>query len=286
MKAWLFDYYPPNNTIEFRSSDDLELIYEALSSDQPMIQEWSALTVDFEDTGRPADILNRFNGALVISKKVKDILEQQSIEQIEFLPILTDAGEAYYILHVLNIIDCIDTGTSKVRMVHGDTNQFDEYSLVLHAESLEQQHMFRIKYPQKERTLPYIYVSDSLQDMLSASIVGYQLVEIWDSEFSWKEKEEEHERMSKEIDKSLMTFFDFEQAKKFARKNKGKMVLSGKWAIKADKDKQIWLGNLQLDGSYSWMVPSYYPPVLLGLRWGIVEKRDTWFSRLGKGFTR
>lgn len=280
MKAWLLDYYPPNNTIEFSDSEELDQVYKALGSNKPIIQEWSAPNVEFNDVGKPADILNRYTGALVISRKVKELLEQNHIEHIEFLPLSTATEEEYYILHVLSVIDCIDPVSSKVRTYYDDVPQFDEYSLVLDQKALQGQHIFRIKLPSEDRELSYIYVSDFLQEILSQSIVGYQLVEIWDSKFSWKAKEEKHERMGQEIDSSLLEVFDFDKAKKFARKNKGHMVYSGEWAIKADKDKRIWLGNLQLDGSYSWINPIYYPPILLELQWGIPERSKTMFSRL------
>lgn len=97
MKAWLLDYYPPNNTIEFSDSEELDQVYEALGSDKPIIQEWSGPNVEFNDMGKPADILNRYTGALVISRKVKELLEKNQIEHIEFLPLLTATEEEYYI---------------------------------------------------------------------------------------------------------------------------------------------------------------------------------------------
>ncbi|AJS58556.1 hypothetical protein [Paenibacillus sp. IHBB 10380] len=68
--------------------------------------------------------------------------------------------------------------------------------------------------------------------MLNRSIVGCQLVEIWDSEFSWKEKEEKFETICNEVDNSLIKKFDFNKARKFVLKNKGEVVYSGKWEIK------------------------------------------------------
>ncbi|MDK8189185.1 hypothetical protein QP794_03695 [Paenibacillus sp. UMB7766-LJ446] len=167
MKAWLLDYYPPNNTIEFSDSEELDQVYEALGSDKPIIQEWSTPIVEFNDVGKPADILNRYTGALVISRKVKELLEQNHIEHIEFLPLSMATEEEYYILHVLSVIDCIDPENSKVRTYYDDVPQFDEYSLALDQKALQGQHIFRIKLPSEDRELSYIYVSDFLQEILS-----------------------------------------------------------------------------------------------------------------------
>lgn len=281
MKVWLLDYHPANNTIEFSDYDDYTKVNNLLESRNPIICEWSTCKVQLNEKNKPADILERFNGALVISRKVKDIFEQNNLENVEFLPLSSSTEVQYFIFRVLTIIDCIDPLNSKVTSY--DSNNiasYDEYCLSLVKETLQDQHIFRIKLPQKDVLLPYIYISDELKELLDRSIVGCQLVEIWDSELSWKEKEEKYETICNEVDKSLLKTFDFGKARKYVLKNKGKLAYSGKWAIKADENNRIWLGDLLLDGSYSWMIPVYYPPILLGLKWGVFERQKSIFSRL------
>ncbi|WP_426448515.1 hypothetical protein ACP26L_28420 [Paenibacillus sp. S-38] len=110
-------------------------------------------------------------------------------------------------------------------------------------------------------------------------------MEIWDSALSWQEKEAQYESMVKEVDQSLLETFSFEKAMKSIEHNQGMVVYSGKWALKTNADKEMLLGELMRDGTYSWMNPLYIPPILLGLTWGLKEKRGrsgSFFSRFFK----
>jgi len=79
--------------------------------------------------------------------------------------------------------------------------------------------------------------------------------------------------------RSLVETFDFSSAIKYIKKNKGKIAYSSRWALKTDERNETLLGNLHLDGTYSWTDPIYYPPIFLGLTWGIKEKRS-FFEKL------
>ncbi|ULL14827.1 hypothetical protein DVH26_10445 [Paenibacillus sp. H1-7] len=246
-----------------------------LSQKQPLAKEWSAVNVKIVDKGRPSDILGRFNGALAVSSATKEILLRHNIDNIEFLPLRTDfSEEKYYLLHVLNILDCIDPINSKIiRYIKDDIAEYDEYSLSLVEENLLNQPMFRMKLPNRNTLLSYVYVSDQLMQVLRGSIQGFQFIDIWDSEVSWRQAEEKYERMCQQIDLSLSQTFDFNTAQDYVTKNVGKLVYSGKWSIKADKQGEILLGTLKIDGEYDWITPLYYPPVILSLTWGIKEKK-------------
>lgn len=257
--------------MEFTDYDDFSKVNAMLSSRQPLAKEWSAVNVKIVDKGKPSDILGRFNGALAVSSATKEILLQNNTDNIEFLPLRTDfSEEKYYLLRVLNILDCIDPINSKIkRYIKDDIAEYDEYSLSLVEEKLLNQTMFRMKLPKRDALLSYVYVSDQLMEVLRGSIQGFQLIDIWDSEFSWKQAEEKYEWMCQQVDLSLSRTFDFNTAQDYATKNVGSVVYSGKWAIQADEQGEVSLGTLMTDGEYNWTTPLFYPPIILSLMWGI-----------------
>lgn len=58
------------------------------------------------------------------------------------------------------------------------------------------------------------------------------------------------------------------------RVDQGQAVASGKWKMQLDEKGRFWLGDLNLELKYSWIMPIYIPPVLLGYRWHEVEKSE------------
>ncbi|NBC71889.1 hypothetical protein GT003_23070 [Paenibacillus sacheonensis] len=203
-------------------------------------------------------------------------MEQVPRLNVEFLPLKSKDGE-FSILNVLNVLDCIDMSASKVK----DTIStiYDIEGLALKADIVQGQDIYKVKLPEGNRILPQIFVSDKLKLIIESQLEGFQLIDLWDSEFSWQEQEAKFASMCQEVDASLQTTFNFDKAAKHVKKNSGVIAYSGKWAIRADENQDIWLGDLMLDGTYSWMNPIYYPPIILGLTWGIKEKKRSLFMR-------
>ncbi|WP_435923390.1 hypothetical protein [Paenibacillus sp. DYY-L-2] len=171
-------------------------------------------------------------------------------------------------------MNCIDQDRSK-KTSFG----VDEYTLALYEVIVGEHRIFNMILPDNHRMLSYPYVTDELKNKIEEHLTGYQLIEIWDSEMSWEEKELKLEQMGREIDESLVEEFDFEKARKYVKRNKGQLAYSGKWALKVNKDNKI-------DGTYHWMVPIYYPPIILGLRWGVMEKRESLLNKWKKRLKR
>lgn len=162
------------------------------------------------------------------------------------------------------------------RLSSGKLLDYEE--LELYKDVVQDKDIFKIILHEGDRVLPKIYVSDQLKALIENQLEGFQLVEMWNSEFSWKQKEEKYSNMCEEVDKSLKKTFDFGKAVDYVQKNKEKVAYSGKWALKVDDENEILLGQLQLDGSYIWINPVFYPPIILGLTWGTKEKRNTLFG--------
>lgn len=281
MKVWLFDYHPANDSVEFVHDDDFTRVNELLRCGEPLAEQWSGYEVRVEKKARATDLYGRYAGALVINKKAKLLFEQDPDLNVEFLPLKSESGEVYYLLRPLSVLNCIDRDRSKKTSVG-----VDEYSLALYEEIVGEHRIFNMILPDNHWMLPYPYVTDELKEKIEEHLTGYQLIEIWDSEMSWEEKEFKFEQMSREVDESLVEVFDFDVARKYVIKNKGKWAYSGKWALKVNEENDVCLGELQVDGTYHWMVPIYYPPIILGLRWGVMEKRESWLNNWKKRLKR
>ncbi|MBY3619953.1 hypothetical protein HGO21_10390 [Acinetobacter sp. CUI P1] len=63
--------------------------------------------------------------------------------------------------------------------------------------------------------------------------------------------------------------FSFQEAER--RILDGEGWASGKWRLQHAPDGTVRLGSLQADGSYNWIKPIYYPPILLDLKWHVVD---------------
>ncbi|TVX91925.1 imm11 family protein [Paenibacillus agilis] len=269
MKVWLLDSDPHYGRMEFVEWDDREKVYDWVEEGKVLSEDWTPLAVKFDENGEPSDFLANINGALIVSSKTKEVLSQIPGLPIEFLPLQSD--DSCYIMNVLTVLDCIDYDNSKK---YQDTERVDQYSLSLYEEIVSEHDIFRMKAREGEQILGYSYVSDRLKKLIEDKLVGWQLVEIWDSEFSWQQQEAQHEAMCKAVNDSLIVTFDFGKASKYVEKNKGALAYSGKWALRVDENNDTLLGRLLLDGTYEWSNPIYYPPIILYLTWGIKEKKE------------
>lgn len=264
MKVYWLDYHPAFNTIHFNDSQDYEHTREIVKNGKQALQSWHPFSVSLEDNNKPSDFLNSIGGSLIVSARAKELLAAFT-DNIEFLPLSSDFE--CYILNVHAVLDCIDAVNSKEK-------NFGYAELAFFEDIVEGHDIFRVTLPDNDHILNEIYVSEQLKEQIEQNLKGFQLIEVWDSNFSWKQKEEKFLAMCAEVDQSLAETFDFETAMKFVKNNKGKQSYSGKWSLKVDEDNEILLGQLQLDGTYSWVVPYYLPPIILGLIWGIKEKRN------------
>lgn len=278
MKVWLLDYDPSFNTTEFVDRELFSEMDKCFRGTKPMVDHWVQREVKMNDEGKPADFLQRTGAALVVSRRAKETIEQLPDLNVEFLP-LTSADGEFYILHVLTVLDCVDPKNSLARRF-GDGTLSDYEQLAFIEDKVRGVDIFRMKFHEGDIIPTRIYVSDKLKELIESQLEGYQLIESWDSEFPWQQKVALYDSMCEAVDRSLKTTFDFGGAIQYAEKNIGEIAYSGKWAVKSDPDKGILLGTLKLDGTYLWIDPVYYPPIILGLTWGIKKKKKLFFPWL------
>lgn len=279
MKVWLLDYDPFSNHIEFVDYEDKESISEFTSQAKKLQGSLKNCELKWKDNNRPADFLASISGALVISGKAKELFAQYPNLNIELLPL--NPSMDCYIINALTVLDCVNGEESLAERAGGrpDGRVLRYKEMTLYEDLVKGHDMFRIKMHEGGLIQPYLYVSDQLKDWIEAHLTGYQLIDIWDSEFSWQQQAAKYESMIREVDSCLAETFNFDKASKYVGRNIGSITYSGKWAMKMDSNKEIWIGSLTLDGTYEWNNSSFFPPVLVDLTWGIKEKR-TFSSRL------
>lgn len=272
MKVYWLDHHPAYNSVEFKDAKNYEHLYSLFKDGKSHAAEWQPASVSFVNKNKPSDFLRTAGGSLVVSSKTKELFSKHH-ESLEFLPLQGDIE--CYILNVTTVVDCIDEANSKPKSRGIGGHLFDHFEeIALDLELVKEHGIFRMKLAGREEVFNDIFVTDQLKEEIEIRLEGFQLIEIWDSEFSWEQKEEKFKAMCDEIDKSLTETFEFGKAVKYVQKKIGKQAFSGKWSLKADEKKDIWLGQLQPDGTYSWINPIYYPPIILGLKWGSIEKEN------------
>ncbi|WP_020619770.1 imm11 family protein [Paenibacillus daejeonensis] len=279
MKVWLLDYDPFKHHTEFVDHEDYSLIYEMTSQAKTLQGKLKTCELELKDYNQPTDFLGRISGALIINGKAKELFNQFPNLNVELLPL--NPSMDCYILNALTVLDCVNGEESLVDRVGGrpDGRLMGYKEISLYEDVVKGHDMFRIQMHEGDRLQPYLYVSDQLKEWIETHLTGYQLIDIWDSEFSWQQQEAKYESLIREVDASLAETFNFGKASKYVEKNIDSIIYSGKWAMKVDENREVWIGRLTLDGTYEWDDPTYLPPVLLNLTWGIKEKR-TFSKRL------
>lgn len=102
--------------------------------------------------------------------------------------------------------------------------------------------------------------------------LGFSFTLLWDSEASGDEEAELERRYQERleaVERSKGEEFPFQEAER--RMEAGEGLASGQWRLQKAKDGTERLGRLQADGSYDWIQPIFYPPVLLDLKWHVVD---------------
>lgn len=284
MKIYWLDYHPSFNRVDVEQHVDYEPMIQLLKSEGSVLNEWSPIPATYQDNERPSDFLGTIEGCLIVGARMKELLSDSN-ERFEFLPL--ECQFQCYVLKVLSATDCIDVEQSKMKSSGYIRNLFDICEEVAFLEEkVKGYDIFRIKPPGEEKAINQVFVSEEIKEKIEGRLAGYQLLEIWDSNFSWQHKESQFKAMCREVDNALVETFDFGKAVKYIEKNKGKQAYSGEWSLKVNDKNETLLGRLQLDGTYSWINPIYYPPIILGLTWGITERNKSFVSRLKEGFRK
>ncbi|MBN2980382.1 MULTISPECIES: imm11 family protein [Cohnella] len=241
------------------------------------LQSWSPILVEtiVEESYNSEESYNDFpkyiTGKPVVSSRVKEVIKLFVQEEVEFLPLMHEKLDLYMI-NVTNVLNCVNWERSDVKLTtKGKFAGFNK--LVFDFGKIPAStYMFKIK----ETVRICVYVTEAFKNLIeSQNLKGLDFSVVYDSEFT-EEKELEQKRNYElalaEIERHKGEEFSYEEA--LERVDRGQAVASGKWKMQLDEKGRFWLGDLNLELKYSWIMPIYMPPVLLGYRWHEVEKSE------------
>lgn len=215
------------------------------------------------------DFPNYLTGKPIVSAKAKKIIEPFIGIQAEFLPLIHDELELY-MMNIMNVIDCVDWGKSKVHI--SSTGVFAGSADIVFDFSRIPEGTFLFKI--KEIANSWAFMTEPLKDLIEQNkLKGLDYSVVFDSEFTEEAEQEQHlnyEAALKEIELNKGKKFTYEEARE--RVGQGRAVASGRWKMQVDSEGKFWLGELTLDLKYQWISPVYIPPMLLGKKWHEVEK--------------
>ncbi|MFD2611582.1 imm11 family protein [Paenibacillus gansuensis] len=140
------------------------------------IQNWEY--VEVKRSGRKAicDIYAFSVQHPIVSVKSSEFFKLYFPEEIQLLDVF-NGKEKFYILNVINLIDCLDMDKSKIEYFSsGRIMEVVSYSFK--PDLIKESYLFKVpQYPSK------IFATDRMKKLVeSTDLIGYKFVEVWNSE--------------------------------------------------------------------------------------------------------
>ena len=116
----------------------------------PLLHSWRPIQVEEGDENpRPnGDFpsLSNYNEIPVVTQQAWDVLRPLIGASCEALPIIHPSGEPFYLIHVMSIIDCLDTKRSRLTRsgIDGRINRISRYGFK--REMLNGQHIIKLPF--------------------------------------------------------------------------------------------------------------------------------------------
>lgn len=232
---------------------------------QSLIKEWTPFEVFVEGSKKKyRDFPSFLPSAPIVSIEAKNKIESFLEEKVEFLPLIHE-NHSFFLLNIINVIDCVDQNKSIAEF--SKKGKKTNYKKIYFNKELinKNDKIFKIpEFPSK-----YCFVSDEFKEFIENSgLHGPDFDLVWDSEID--EETELHQQQIYDeyinrINNSIDLSMSWEQAMDCVNQNEA--VVSDRWKLKLDQDRNILLGQLNMDLQYDFVSPKYIPPILLDLKW-------------------
>lgn len=232
---------------------------------QSLIKEWIPFEVFIEGSKKKyKDFPSFLPGAPVINIEAKKKIESFLEGKVEFLSLIHE-NYSFFLLNITNVIDCVDQNKSIAEF--SKKGKKTNYKKIYFNKELinTNDKIFKIpEFPSK-----YCFVSDEFKEFIeNSSLHGPDFDLVWDSELD-EETELYQQQIYDEyiysINNSVDLSISWEEAMNHINQNKA--VVSDRWKLKLDQDRNILLGQLNMDLQYDFVSPKYIPPILLDLKW-------------------
>ncbi|MDR6553765.1 imm11 family protein [Paenibacillus qinlingensis] len=263
MKIWKWNYKEStltrSNHLEFSNLFLDGFIGEKMSDNWPTIY-----MEDINKKGRLYDCTGLTPGKPILNEKAVNNLAYFLDGKAEELP-LKHAREPYYVINVINVVNCLDYEKSDL-VIHDKYKVVKDIKRYVFKEDMVQgQAIFKIP----EFKGSYIFVTDEFRNsVLESGLTGFEFHEVWNSENSEPEVISlEQYLITAGIDRAEYSFKDV-----FELLEKGKAFGNGKFKLQNNENQRMLIGEVTTDGGYRWIEPIYYPSSFLDMKWYLVEK--------------
>ncbi|GGG18419.1 imm11 family protein [Paenibacillus aceti] len=271
MKVWKWGY-ESDKYDSFTFPDPLEVFdqyFDPYFNGTVIGEKWGVVPFETYRSRKRCDCTGIGSNIPIFSEKAVRLLEPYLNSNAELLP-LQHPSKAYYAVNVTRIIDALDYENSVIEYVKGRPHLIDQvHRFVFKLDVIQEHAIFKIPEYKSLR----IFVTDTFKDAVEANgLKGFTFELLWDSEAN-SDAEADLERQYQEalaaVEHNKGEEFPFDEAIK--RMEAGESLASGPWRLQQAPDSTVRLGNLQADGSCNWIQPIYYPPILLDLKWHVVN---------------
>ncbi|KGE19009.1 imm11 family protein [Paenibacillus wynnii] len=270
MKVWELGT-SREDSIYYEEEDKFYSLAPLGSFNGEIIKKWE-ITKFSLNKGLNLDTVSFLNKVPVFSRKAINSTGDLLDNDVQILPIQINLQE-YYLLNVTCVIDCFNYEKSLYRTrSNGTIRDISKY--VFHTNRLDGQFIYKTP----EEVLSKVFVTDKFRDrVIEQGLTGFSFRELFDSEEDPSIRENKrriYHEMLEQIEQREARTFDMREASKLVEE-KGIAVASGKWKWQKNRDGIIVLGELTEEFSdYTWMKPTFIPPILIDLKWKEVEKSD------------
>ncbi|WP_166242599.1 imm11 family protein [Paenibacillus turpanensis] len=272
MKVWKWDY-ESDKYDSFTIPDTgkvMDQYFDPYFNGTWIGDKWGEIQFETYRSRKACDCTGIGSNIPIFSGRAVQTLAQLLNPNVELLP-LQHPTKRYFAVNVTRIVDGLDYEKSVVEYAEGLPGVIKEASrFEFKIDAIKEYPIFKIPEFKNRR----VFVTDIFKDAVEANgLKGFAFELLWDSEES-RATEAELERQYQEqlaaIERNKGEEFTFEVARK--KMEAGEGIASGEWRLQKADDGTVRLGSLQANGSYNWIQPIYYPPVLLDLKWHVVNK--------------
>jgi len=178
MKVWLVGTENDFDYLTFKNEKELERFTDYQFDGNKIINSWTPLKLELFKGEKRSDAPYLSPGVLVVSKKTIEVFSDLLEGAVEYLPVECDNMD-YYLINVVNIVDCIDYERSEVKRFSSSGRIMKFKKFAFKDDKVGNNHIFKIP----ELTKGYIFVSDVLKNrILQSKIAGIGFEEVWNSE--------------------------------------------------------------------------------------------------------
>ncbi|WP_240421754.1 imm11 family protein [Paenibacillus periandrae] len=176
MQVWKLDC-DSNNYEGFNIVDgDWNELIEKFGGNS-LLNNWQAIKIKPYELAPRSDAPTFIAAAPLFSAKAVDVLRPIISNFVEILP-TEFIREDYFIINVLNVLNCVDYDSSSiVKYRSGRIMRFEKYEFF--PEIVDQQHIFKITDISRQA----VFVSSEFkEEVIKSGLTGFRFEEVWSSQ--------------------------------------------------------------------------------------------------------